>query len=140
MSQKILFEDALKLKGFKVTKHRNTVFSTIKESLVPISADDIYFILKEKEISISPSSIYKILDTLTNCNIIQKYFSSENSKTVYYINSDSHKHNLICKKCKKSFPLSYCPLSQYTKDLEDSMNFQITNHVIEIYGYCENCR
>ena len=140
MSQKMLLEDVLKSKGLKITKHRSSIFNIIKESTMPLTADDIYFILKEKDISISPSSIYKILDTLTACDIVDKYSSIENNKTLYQMNNASHKHNLICKRCKKSFPLSSCPLLEYNKELEDSMDFEITNHVVEIYGYCKNCK
>ncbi len=140
MSVKISLEDTLRSKGFKSTKHRSAVFNIIKESSISISADDIYFKLKEKEISISPSSIYKILDTLCDCNVVNKYFSVDNNKTVYQLNNAPHKHHLICKSCKKSFPLSTCPLSSLSEEIETSMNFQITNHIIEIYGYCGDCK
>ena len=140
MEQTISLEDILKAKGFKSTKHRSAVFNVIKENSTAISADDIYFKLKEKGISISPSSIYKILDTLSDCDIVHKYFSIDTNKTLYQLNNVTHKHQLICRNCKKCFPLSTCPLAAMNSEIENSMNFHITNHIIEIYGYCGDCK
>lgn len=140
MSKTINFESILKSKGLKVTKHRNSVLTIMEEFSQPLSAEDIYFKLKEKEIAINPSSIYKILDILCDCSVINKCLLGDSNKTLYEINHLDHKHHLICKTCKRVFPLTNCPLSNYNKELENSMGFQITNHKLEIYGYCKECQ
>lgn len=140
MKTNVSLEQILKNKGLKVTKHRTEVYSILKESSQPISAEDIYFKLKEKEISINPSSIYKILDTLCNCSVINKSLIGDNNKILYEVNDLCHKHHLICKSCNKVFPLTKCPLDSYNKEVEELMEFQITNHKLELYGYCKNCK
>ena len=43
-------------------------------------------------------------------------------------------HHLICKQCKEVFPLNDCPLCIYEKHLKDDMDFDVTDHKLEIYG------
>ena len=85
----------------RVTKHRTSVLRIIVESKQPISAEEIYLKLKENSISINLSSIYKILDSLSNKNIISKCILGDDNKTSYEITSSTHMHHLICKQCKE---------------------------------------
>ena len=140
MNNKPNFCDMLKLKGLKVTKHRNSVLEIIESSNQPISAEDIYILLKQKNISINLSSIYRILDTLVANSLINKFIFEENNKTCYEINTMDHKHYLICSNCKRMLPISGCPLESYEAELEKSLGFTITNHRLEIYGYCKECK
>lgn len=134
------FNTILKAKGLKVTKHRSSILEVMENNNSPITADEIYYKLKQNNISINLSSVYKILETLVSSNLIIKCILSDNNKTLYEINDFQHKHHLICNNCKKVFPINNCPLSNYEKLLESSMDFEITNHKLEIYGYCKDCK
>ena len=140
LTNKHNFSNLLKCKGLKVTKHRNSVLEAIQSSKRPVTAEDIYIILKQKDISINLSSIYRILDTLVANSLINKFIFEENNKTCYEINDMQHKHYLICNNCKKLFPISGCPLHSYEAELEDNLDFTITSHKLEIYGYCKDCK
>lgn len=140
MNNKPNFSNLLKCKGLKVTKHRNSVLEVIIDSTRPVTAEDIYIILKQKDISINLSSIYRILDTLVANSLINKFIFEENNKTCYEMNDMQHKHYLICNSCKKIVPISGCPLHAYESELENSLGFTITNHKLEIYGYCKECK
>lgn len=134
------FTNLLKLKGLKVTKHRKSVLDVIENSSQPITAEDIYMILKQQDVSINLSSVYRILDTLVLSSIVNKFSFNDNNKTLYELNSQDHKHHLICCNCKRVFPISGCPLAKYEEQLELTMDFEITNHKLEIYGYCKECK
>lgn len=140
MNNDINFNDILKSKGLKITKHRTSILKIISESKNPLSAEEIYLILKDKSISINLSSIYKILDSLSSKNIISKCILGDDNKTSYEMNTSEHKHHLICKQCKEIFSLTDCPLCIYEKNIKKDMDFDITEHRLEIYGYCKNCK
>lgn len=134
------FNDILKSKGLKVTKHRTSVLKIISESRHPITAEEIYLRLKENLISINLSSIYKILDSLSSKNVISKCILGDDNKTSYEISTSEHRHHLICKHCKDVFPIDDCPLCIYEEHLKKDMDFDVTEHRLEIYGYCKNCK
>ena len=140
MDTKTNFCSILKAKGLKVTKHRNSVLEVIEAENQPITAEDIYIELKNKGISINLSSVYRILDTLVENSLVNKYVIGENNKTSYEINSLKHKHHLICTRCNRVFPLDNCPLKTYEEQLESSLDFEITGHKLEIYGICSDCK
>lgn len=140
MNNDIKFNNILKSKGLKITKHRTSVLKVISESKHPLSAEEIYLTLKYNFISINLSSIYKILDSLTNKNVISKCILGDDNKTSYEMNTSEHKHHLICKQCKDVFPLTDCPLCIYEKHIKEDIDFDIIEHRLEIYGYCKNCK
>ncbi len=115
MDNEINFNDILKSKGLKVTKHRTSVLQVLSESTQPLSAEEIYSKLKENSISINLSSIYKILDSLSTKNVISKCILGDDNRTYYEMNTSEHKHHLICKTCKEVFPINDCPLCIYEK-------------------------
>ena len=140
MNNNYYFNDLLKNKGLKVTKHRISILEILYKNEEPISAEEIYDKLKTSNISISLSSIYKILDTFTTNKLINKCIIKNDSKTYFEINNSTHKHHLICKKCNKVLPIENCPLCKFEKELHDDMDFDITEHRLEFYGYCKTCK
>lgn len=140
MDNDINFNDILKSKGLKITKHRTSVLKIISESKHPLSAEEIYLTLKDNFISINLSSIYKILDSLTSKHVISKCILGDDNKTSYEMNTSEHKHHLICKQCKEVFPITDCPLCIYEKHIKEDMDFDVTEHKLEIYGFCKNCK
>ncbi|MDU3723074.1 MAG: Fur family transcriptional regulator [Clostridium celatum] len=140
MSNETNFNEILKSNGLKITKHRTSVLKIISRSDKPITAEEIYLNLKDDNISINLSSIYKILDSLCNKNIISKCVLGVDNKTSYEMTSSEHKHHLICKNCKGVFYIGNCPICEYEKSLHENMDFDVTEHRLEIYGYCKNCK
>ena len=140
MSSEINFDTLLKSKGLKVTKHRTSVLKIISGSKQPITAEEIYLKLKEEKVSINLSSIYKILESLSNNNVISKCVLGNDNKTSYEMNTSEHKHHLICKCCKEVFAIGDCPLCAYEEMLKKNMEFDVTEHRLEIYGYCKHCK
>ena len=90
MGNELNFNDILKSKGLKVTKHRTSVLEIMSKSKHPLTAEEIYSKLKENSISINLSSIYKILDSLSSNNVISKCILGDDNKTSYEITTSEH--------------------------------------------------
>ena len=73
MQTKTDFTTALKKKGLKVTKHRNSLLEVLEIENQPLTAEDIFLKLKEQGISINLSSVYRILDTLADNNLTKLF-------------------------------------------------------------------
>ena len=58
------YQDVLKKKNLKVTKHRYTILKALESNKLPVTAEDLYFRLKEKGISISLSTVYSSMESL----------------------------------------------------------------------------
>lgn len=130
----------LKKENLRNTNHRISVLGIIESSEEPISAENLYIELKSKGVSISLSTVYRILDILAEKEIVIKTDIADNHKSLYEMNRQDHNHHLICVKCRKIIPIEDCPFGDYLRTLEERSGFQITGHRLEMFGYCGKCK
>jgi Fur family ferric uptake transcriptional regulator len=134
------YKNVLKREGLKNTRHRNSVLEVVERSDQPLTAEEIYILLREENISINISSVYRILDTLVLKGLLAKSKIEGDSRALYEMNFMEHKHHLICSGCRKMVPIDGCPLSDYEKLITDKTGFDVTGHKLEIYGICRACK
>ena len=139
MSDISVYKDILKNDGLKNTKHRNSILNIIEKSPQPITAEQIYIELINKDISINLSSVYRILNTLAEKTLIVKTNMTGDNKAMFEINKFEHTHHLLCVVCKKIILVDECPFEEYEKKLKEKMGFNILGHKLEIFGVCKNC-
>lgn len=126
--------------GVKRTKHRKAILEILEQSETPLTADEIFLALKEKNTSIWLSTVYRTLEMLTEKEVVLKSTIMGEDKARYELKCDEHKHRFICVGCHKMIPLMDCPLEEFEKKLKDKMDFDVTGHNLEIYGYCHDCK
>lgn len=139
MKSKNYFKEMLKGVDLKSTKHRITILEILKENKLPLSAEDIYIKLKQNDISISLSTVYRVLETLHKKDIVAKVNIPDDSKAAYELYNNEHHHHLLCVKCRKILAVEGCPLEEYEKFLENRFGFTVKGHNLEVYGYCNSC-
>lgn len=127
-------------KGLKNTKYRNLLYDILENTELPLTAEDIYLRLREKGVSINLSTVYRILDIFVSKELIIRSGLSDDKKNIYELYKQENKHSLVCISCKKVQTLYNCPLEKYEKELQNEINFDITSHKLELYGYCQECK
>lgn len=125
--------------GLKHTRHRQEILQLLKKSSQPVSAEQIFSELKDLKISINLSTVYRILEMLSNSEIVTKINIGMDNKNLYEYNCMIHRHYLVCLNCSKIFTVKNCPLNDYEKELEKDTDFNITGHKLIMYGYCLDC-
>jgi len=130
----------LKRTGLKNTKHRAAILEILEKQTQPVTVEQIYTELNKFEISTSLSTVYRELDSLVFNRLAVKVKINENNKTLYEYNRMIHKHYLVCLGCKKMISIDACPLKDYEKKLEEQTHFAITDHKLNLYGYCPECQ
>lgn len=127
-------------KKLRNTKHRNSIFEVIEQNGQPITAEAIYLKLKEDGVSISLSTVYRVLDAFVDKGMIIKTNITDDNKALFEIKHPEHKHHLLCVKCRKMMSVDGCPLEEYEKMLEKKLGFSIKGHNLEMYGLCHSCK
>nr|WP_315020881.1 transcriptional repressor [uncultured Aminipila sp.] len=140
MKKNVKCENILKESGLKNTKHRTTILELLEEVKQPVTAEQIYCQLKEKNISINLSTVYRTLETLSVKDLVLKHSVTNESRALFEYNNKTHKHYLVCMGCKKILSIENCPLHEYEKLLEQKTDFIITGHKLDMYGYCPECQ
>lgn len=131
--------DILKSNGYKMTSQREAILKIfIKNKNNFISAEKLFTEVKKLQCKTNLSTIYRNLDVLEKLNIVHKTPAKNGNFLYLLVSETSHHHHIICKGCGKSEVLDYCPLNDITNSLKNK-NFTLTDHKLELYGYCKDC-
>ena len=128
------------IKKEKSSKNRKAVIELLNNETEPISADYIYEKLRQINPSISMSTVYRILEKLTQNNIISKSLIMNDNKARYEIKGNKHIHYLICQNCNKMIPIGNCHFEALDNHEWKDTGFIVTGHKIELYGFCTDCK
>ena len=128
------YVELLKEKSIKITPQRLEILMYLDNNRNHPTADQIYVNLKDKNPSLSKTTVYNSLEILNKNNIIQA-ISITGSETRYDFKNDMH-HHFICKKCGSIIDIDIaCP--NIKKTIDEGYKIQ------EVHGYfkgiCKKC-
>ena len=134
--------------GYRMTKPREAILGVMEKTKDHLSAEDIYLAVHKFYPNIGLTTIYRNLELLVEMGLIVK-FEFGHGKAKYELadqySKKEHHHHLVCKKCSRIFEYSDFmeKEGQFLKDTEKGLSkkydFQITEHLIQFYGYCNKC-
>lgn len=134
------YEEKFKKSGLKSTKSRKAILDLLVKVNQPMAAEQIFLALKNDNISVNLSTVYRTLESLENIDLVSKISIMGDDRMLFEYNKMGHRHYLVCIGCKKIVTLQNCPLGSYEKDLEDETDFAILGHKLYLYGYCSECQ
>ena len=127
-------------KGFRVTKQRIKIIEILEGKSIPLTAEEIFEEAKKEFPNIALTTVYRNLEALSDAGVvIRTVFHDGTARFKYGDEVGRHKHLLICKNCKKTVVIDECPLIQMENEIQNETGFKITDHNLEIYGYCKDC-
>jgi Fe2+ or Zn2+ uptake regulation protein len=132
------FVKILRDKNMKVTPQRLAILNFLDNNKDHPTADQIYKKLKKKNPSLSKTTVYNSLDTLTQNKII-KSLTICNSENRYDIERGMH-HHFLCTKCGRIYDIEFkCPnIKKIRAEIESC-----GHNIDEVHGYfrglCKSC-
>jgi len=139
------FEKLLREKGLKVTAQRMAVLSALSgEPDSHLTAEEIYNLVKAGSPEIGLATVYRTIQILLELKIIDRIYLDDGYVRyelghVYEEEDGHHHHHLICVKCGKVRSFQGDLLEEFEKRMEEKTGFQIQDHDVKLYGYCEDC-
>ena len=134
--------------GYRMTKPREAILAVLEKTIDHLSAEDIYLAVHKFYPNIGLTTIYRNLELLVEMGMVVK-FEFGHGKAKYELadqySKKEHHHHLVCKKCSRIFEYSDFMenevdfLKSTEKGLSKKYDFQITEHLIQFYGYCNKC-
>ncbi len=125
--------------GIKNTKQRNILLDILKEK-EPLTAEEIFIKARKKDKNINLSTIYRTINIFVSKGIATKLNIERENKSMFQLNTMDHQHYIRCISCNKKISIDDCPIKGYKYFLEESTDFHIIGHNLEIYGYCPKCK
>lgn len=137
-------KNALRKKGFRITKARLAVLGTLADSTSPKSPRLLFEeISNNKEApSIDQVSVYRILDTLLEIGLIHQVFPSGGYLPCFHQSCKNTNHVLLrCKYCEtiEEIDIPEEILNPIFNHLKQKKNFTPDKHIFQMDGKCRNC-
>lgn len=128
------------LSAIRVTPIRGQIIKIFLSKKMPISAIDLISQFKKINFKINKTTIYREIYFLVQKKILQEVEFGEGKKR-YEIDTGHHHHHIICINCKKVLDVDLnVDLHEEEKQIESKTGFKITNHYLEFFGVCSDCR
>ena len=131
---------SLKRAGYRLTQARLTVLSVLEAEHGHITSADVLEKVERINPAIGRASVFRTLELLTQLGIIRPTYINTSSTPTYVMMQGGHHHHVICTGCKRFFEFDDCGLEALTRNLEQTLDIEISGHLLEFYGVCGNCQ
>ena len=131
----------MKITKQKLTRNQEIVLNLLENHGAPLKAYTILSETHKKGIK-APTQVYRALDKLIEVGKIHK-IESKNSYVACNISNCNAMNStsfLICEKCEKVTELEKDNLKSFLGTISKSVNFEYSDHNLEIFGFCNSCR
>ncbi|MDO5292169.1 MAG: Fur family transcriptional regulator [bacterium] len=141
------FKSLLKENGLKVTTQRIAILDVLQSRPdTHLTAEEIYEYVREQYPEIGLATVYRTIQLLSDLHLIDKlnlddgFVRYEIGKMNGDFGKSHHHHHLICLGCNKVFSFEDDMLESLENRIKDEMGFNIVDHEVKLYGYCEECQ
>lgn len=130
----------LKKAGLKITLPRMRVLQILESAQDHhLSAEDVYRILLEAGEDIGLATIYRVLTQFEEAGLIVRHHF-EGGHSVFELNHGMHHDHLVCVKCNKVEEFVDEVIEARQRFVAEQAGYQMTDHSLNIYGFCKSCR
>ena len=123
-----------------ITRQRELIAETVILSEDHLSAEAIQRRLKEKGVRVSTATVYRALDVLLASGLVKAHDFGEGFRRFEPMGGLSGHEHLICDRCGRVVEFQNERLERILPIIADEHAFQHSNHRVEIYGVCRECR
>ena len=128
-------EYKLKELGLRATPQRLAILRLLEGNISHPSAEELYNSIKPDFPSLSLTTVYNTLDSLSDAGVIQE-ISIDSERRRFDPNPKPHNH-FFCNKCRKVFDLDIYLLSLSLP--QQVGDFWVEGASVYFYGQCSDC-
>lgn len=133
-------QNQLKAAGLKITAPRMRILALLEENRDEhLSAEEIYKYLSDADTDLSLATIYRVLTQFESAGLVIRH-NFEDGYSVFELNEGEHHDHLVCSKCRKVIEFHDELIEARQLEIARQHSFKMTDHCLNIYGVCVNCR
>jgi Fur family ferric uptake transcriptional regulator len=138
--EKKIFKGFLKDRGQRFTKERAAILKKTLSYHGHFDPESLYLKIRESGLKASRASVYRTLNLLCECGIIEKVSKTEHGTTYEHTFGHEHHDHMLCILCGNIIEFYSEDLERLQEELCRSLNFKGVSHTLEIRGYCKKCQ
>ena len=125
--------------GLKVTKQRIVILQVLQNGRSHVTAQEVYEAVNQNNPEIGFATVYRFLRSLSENNFITEIRMGGLPARYEWADKDHHDH-LTCVKCGSIREFENQIIEDMQKKISQNFGFQLTDHVLELYGICPACQ
>lgn len=133
--------NVLSTHGYRLTQPREAIVDAVLRHTRPFSAEQLVGELAgtDEGRNIGRATVYRTLEVLAAIDVLTRIVQPDGRPT-YICGTPGHRHHLLCERCGTTVTFTACPIDDLVRDLSRNTDFEIHDHVLEVFGICPSCR
>jgi Fur family ferric uptake transcriptional regulator len=123
----------------KVTSQRLSILKILSVSGKHFMAQEIYERIHAQYPEIGFATVYRFLKKLTDSNYVNEVRMG-GLPARYEMAPKRHHDHMSCTECGKVVEFENYAIEALQERVADDLKFQLTGHVLELYGICSSCQ
>lgn len=130
----------LKEAGLKITMPRLKVLQILEQSPEHhLSAEGVYKALLDMGEDVGLATVYRVLTQFEGAGLVIRH-NFEGGYSVFELSQGAHHDHLVCVECGKVEEFMDEIIEQRQKIIAKQAHFKMTDHALNIYGFCPGCQ
>jgi Fur family ferric uptake transcriptional regulator len=130
----------LKDVGLKITHPRLKIMRLLLTSDVRhVSAEDVYRLLLGNNEEIGLATVYRVLTQFESAGLVTRHHF-EGGHSVFELSPEHHHDHIVCIKCGHVTEFADPDIEAKQSEIAKRLGFELTDHDLNMYGICADCR
>ncbi len=131
----------LRERGYRLTASRRAVIRVLLRSDHHLTPQEIYERAKSEDARIGLVTVYRTLDLLTEMGLAKRLHGEDGCHGYAASAPGVHRHYLVCTECGAVVEFDgYAEIENLLAKLESKTGFVVTDHWLQVFGLCPECR
>ena len=130
----------LKAAGLKSTLPRRRILEVMENhASLHMNAEEVYHHLRESGEDVGLATVYRVLTQFEQAGLVVRH-NFEGGHSVFELSSEKHHDHIVCVRCGRGEEFADDEIEQLQKKVADKLGFELTDHNLNMYGLCPECR
>ena len=130
----------LKDVGLKITHPRIKIMRILLTSGERhVSAEDVYRLLLANNEEIGLATVYRVLTQFEGAGLVTRHHF-ESGHSVFELSPEHHHDHIVCIKCGHVEEFADPDIEARQLEVAKRLGFELTDHNLNMYGICPDCR
>jgi Fur family transcriptional regulator, ferric uptake regulator len=125
--------------GYRITAPRRVVVEIIQKSRQALTPLQVFDRARKKYGELGLVSVYRTLEKLEELGLVQRVHQPQGCQA--FISAGAgHQHLLLCRQCGSVALFEGDDLDLLIHSIERTSGYKITEHWLQLFGLCKNCK
>ncbi len=125
--------------GYRLTVARRAVVEIIAASQRALTPVEVYDAARDQYPALGLVTVYRTLEKLEELGLIQRVHQPKGCQA-FITAGKGHQHLLLCNKCGRTILFDGDDIDQFIKSVAKKTGYRITEHWLQLFGLCEDCK